>query len=84
MIIDRPLAEHAKDSPNVPHISSPIDRVPVHVACFDAPCVQSQRLLSVICIRSCITSQSMRKSLAIAVGCAYFSIASLNFVEVSS
>lgn len=65
MIVDRPLAEQAKNSPNVPHISSPIDRAPVHVACIDAPCVQFRLLLSVICIRSCITSQSMRKSLAI-------------------
>jgi hypothetical protein len=35
---------------NVPHISSPIDHVPVHIAWIDAPCVQHQHLLSVIYI----------------------------------
>jgi hypothetical protein len=36
--------------PNVPHISSPIDHVPVHIAWIDDPGVQHPRLLSVIYI----------------------------------
>lgn len=44
------LTEQAKTVKNIPRISSPIDHVPVHIACFDAPCVQCLRLLSVICV----------------------------------
>ena len=63
------LDEEEKDNQNVLRISSPIDHVPVQVACFGAPYVQLQRLLSVICIRirSCIMSRSMNEVWAI--GC---------------
>lgn len=44
------LAEHAKTVKSAPQIFSPTDHVPVHIACSDAPCVQSQRLLSLFCI----------------------------------
>ena len=47
MVIDHPKLVRRGES-NVPHISSPIDHVPVHIAWIDDPDVQHRRLLSVI------------------------------------